>query len=61
MASSQFERDLVYFTFGDSSLKRDLENFYSFISDRNFTVGELYKALESYEKEVINFCNPYKM
>jgi hypothetical protein len=21
----------------------------------------LYKALESYEKEVINFCNPYKM
>jgi hypothetical protein len=50
MAASQFEIDLVYFTFGDSSLKRDLENFYSFISDRNFTVGELYKVLESYEK-----------
>lgn len=28
MAASECERDLVYFTFGDSSLKKDLENFY---------------------------------
>jgi poly(ADP-ribose) glycohydrolase len=52
MVASECGRGLVYFTFGDSSLKRDLENFYSFISERNFTVGQLYKALEYYDKEV---------
>ncbi len=54
MAASECGRDLYYFTFGDSSLKRDLESFYKFISGRNLTVGQIYKVLESYDKEVKN-------
>jgi poly(ADP-ribose) glycohydrolase len=61
MAASECERDLVYFTFNDSSLKKELEKFYTFISTKSFTVKHLYKALTLYDRLVIKSSKSFQI
>ncbi|XP_054155581.1 LOW QUALITY PROTEIN: poly(ADP-ribose) glycohydrolase-like [Oppia nitens] len=48
MASSQVNRDLVYFTFNNPKLKTRLDNINKFIVDTNINVGQLHRALIAY-------------
>ncbi|GIX91147.1 poly(ADP-ribose) glycohydrolase [Caerostris extrusa] len=50
MAASHTDRDLLYFTFGNKHLKKELKNIYNCLSKRNLVVGDIWKIL-------INFCN----
>ncbi|KAL9978494.1 hypothetical protein ACROYT_G016017 [Oculina patagonica] len=52
MASSACSRDLVYFTFGDAELAEDLLNIHSFITERRLTVGDVWKMMYRYGKEI---------
>ena len=45
MAASEVKRDVVYFTFGDVQLKRDLCSLYSILVDHQVTVGQVLYTL----------------
>ncbi|GBN70196.1 Poly(ADP-ribose) glycohydrolase, partial [Araneus ventricosus] len=40
MAASHTGRDLLYFTFGNKHLKKELKEIYRFISEKNLFVGK---------------------
>ncbi|KFM75872.1 Poly(ADP-ribose) glycohydrolase, partial [Stegodyphus mimosarum] len=46
MAASQAGRSMLYFTFGNENLKKELQNIYCFVKD--LSVGDLWKLLISY-------------
>lgn len=50
MAAAEAGRDLVYFTFGDTSLVRDGGEMYNFLVREAVTVGELYRILRGFGK-----------
>ena len=54
MAASQAKRDLLYFTFGDSQLKNDLEEFFQFSKSNHTCVSDLYKQVMSYHTDYQN-------
>ena len=41
MAAAQAKRDVVYFTFGDEILQKDISRLYSALLASNCTVGEV--------------------
>lgn len=43
MAAAQVGRDVVFFTFGDKSLVRELSSFHSFVVENNCNVGQVCK------------------
>lgn len=45
------ERPLVYFTFGDQRLVKELEDMYAFLCEKKVTVGQLWKVLEKFGPE----------
>nr|XP_058911098.1 poly(ADP-ribose) glycohydrolase isoform X2 [Kogia breviceps] len=51
LAAAVAERDVVYFTFGDSELMRDIYSMHTFLTERKLTVGEVYKLLLRYYNE----------
>ncbi|XP_042816191.1 poly(ADP-ribose) glycohydrolase isoform X4 [Panthera tigris] len=57
MAAAVAERDVVYFTFGDSELMRDIYNMHTFLTERKLTVGEVYKLLLRYYNEECRNCS----
>ncbi|XP_015778180.1 PREDICTED: poly(ADP-ribose) glycohydrolase-like [Acropora digitifera] len=52
MASGACSRDLVYFTFGDAELAEDLLDIHSFITERKMKVGDVWKLMRRYGKEM---------
>uniref|UniRef100_A0A8D1Y1D5 poly(ADP-ribose) glycohydrolase n=1 Tax=Sus scrofa TaxID=9823 RepID=A0A8D1Y1D5_PIG len=57
LAAAAAERDVVYFTFGDSELMRDIYSMHTFLSERKLTVGEVYKLLLRYYNEECRNCS----
>lgn len=57
LAAAVAERDVVYFTFGDSELMRDIYNMHTFLTERKLTVGEVYKLLLRYYNEECRNCS----
>eukprot|EP00092_Neocalanus_flemingeri_P015854 GFUD01017159.1.p1 GENE.GFUD01017159.1~~GFUD01017159.1.p1 ORF type:complete len:729 (+),score=277.20 GFUD01017159.1:622-2808(+) len=50
MAAAEVGRDVVYLTFGDSSLVRDGGDMYTFLVREKVTVGEIYRLLGGFGK-----------
>ncbi|XP_042552253.1 poly(ADP-ribose) glycohydrolase isoform X1 [Dipodomys spectabilis] len=57
LAAAAAERDVVYFTFGDSELMRDIYSMHTFLTERKLTVGEVYKLLLRYYSEECRNCS----
>ncbi|XP_015996434.2 poly(ADP-ribose) glycohydrolase isoform X3 [Rousettus aegyptiacus] len=57
LAAAVAERDVVYFTFGDSELMRDIYSIHTFLTERKLTVGEVYKLLLRYYNEECRNCS----
>ncbi|XP_019510604.1 PREDICTED: LOW QUALITY PROTEIN: poly(ADP-ribose) glycohydrolase [Hipposideros armiger] len=57
LAAAVAERDVVYFTFGDSELMRDIYSMHTFLRERKLTVGEVYKLLLRYYNEECRNCS----
>ncbi|XP_031574946.1 poly(ADP-ribose) glycohydrolase-like [Actinia tenebrosa] len=52
MSAAAAQRDIVYFTFGDSELAEDLLNIQSFIKEKGITIGDMWMILCKYGKEI---------
>ncbi|XP_051968811.1 poly(ADP-ribose) glycohydrolase-like isoform X2 [Xyrauchen texanus] len=48
MAAAEAHRDLIYFTFGDRELLRDVHNIHTLITERHATVGSVFSVLLQY-------------
>ncbi|XP_045697815.1 poly(ADP-ribose) glycohydrolase isoform X1 [Phyllostomus hastatus] len=57
LAAAVAERDVVYFTFGDSELMKDIYSMHTFLTERKLTVGEVYKLLLRYYNEECRNCS----
>ncbi|XP_010368646.2 poly(ADP-ribose) glycohydrolase isoform X1 [Rhinopithecus roxellana] len=57
LAAAAAERDVVYFTFGDSELMRDIYSMHIFLTERKLTVGGVYKLLLRYYNEECRNCS----
>lgn len=57
LAAAVAERDVVYFTFGDAELMRDIYSMHTFLTERKLTVGEVYKLLLRYYNEECRNCS----
>ncbi|XP_078284503.1 poly(ADP-ribose) glycohydrolase isoform X1 [Rhinoraja longicauda] len=57
MAAAEAGRDVVYFTFGDQELMTEIHDMYMFLSEKEQTVGQIYKLLERYWCEVCRTCS----
>ncbi|KAK3740796.1 hypothetical protein QZH41_010077 [Actinostola sp. cb2023] len=52
MSAAATNRDVVYFTFGDSDFSEELLDVHSFIRERGITVGDMWGILCKYGKEI---------
>ncbi|XP_057626764.1 poly(ADP-ribose) glycohydrolase isoform X1 [Chionomys nivalis] len=57
LAAAAAERDVVYFTFGDAELMRDIYNMHTFLTERKLNVGKVYKLLLRYYNEECRNCS----
>ncbi|GAB1298701.1 Poly(ADP-ribose) glycohydrolase [Apodemus speciosus] len=57
LAAAAAERDVVYFTFGDSELMRDIYSMHTFLTERKQDVGKVYKLLLRYYNEECRSCS----
>ncbi|XP_043837722.1 LOW QUALITY PROTEIN: poly(ADP-ribose) glycohydrolase [Dromiciops gliroides] len=57
LAAAAAERDVAYFTFGDSELMRDIYSMHTFLTERGQTVGQVYKVLLRYYNEECKSCS----
>ncbi|XP_031217884.1 poly(ADP-ribose) glycohydrolase isoform X1 [Mastomys coucha] len=57
LAAAAAERDVVYFTFGDSELMRDIYSMHTFLTERKLDVGKVYKLLLRYYNEECRNCS----
>ncbi|XP_051530263.1 poly(ADP-ribose) glycohydrolase-like isoform X2 [Myxocyprinus asiaticus] len=48
MAAAEAHRDLIYFTFGDRELLRDVHNIHTLITHKHATVGSVFSVLLQY-------------
>ncbi|XP_035220062.1 poly(ADP-ribose) glycohydrolase-like isoform X2 [Stegodyphus dumicola] len=48
MAASQAGRSMLYFTFGNENLKKELKNIYHFVKGKSLSVGDLWRLLIIY-------------
>ncbi|EEB20414.1 polyA glycohydrolase, putative [Pediculus humanus corporis] len=51
MASSQARRNMLYLTFGDLALKKQIEEVYNLLVENNVNVGMLYRIIRLYHRE----------
>ncbi|XP_029466558.1 poly(ADP-ribose) glycohydrolase [Rhinatrema bivittatum] len=56
MAAAEAGRDVVYFTFGDSELMREIYNMHTFLIERGQTVADIYRLLMKYYDEECEGC-----
>ncbi|XP_044880925.1 poly(ADP-ribose) glycohydrolase isoform X3 [Mauremys mutica] len=57
LAAAEAGRDVVYFTFGDAELMRDIYNMYTFLTEKGQTVGDVYRLLLRYYNEECRSCS----
>ncbi|KAL8186857.1 UNVERIFIED_CONTAM: hypothetical protein K2H54_016875 [Gekko kuhli] len=57
MAAAEAGRDVVYFTFGDAELMRDIYSMHTFLAERGQTVGDVYRLLLRYYNEECRCCS----
>ncbi|KAM6442856.1 poly(ADP-ribose) glycohydrolase isoform 1-T2 [Liasis olivaceus] len=57
LAAAEAGRDVVYFTFGDAELMRDIYNMHTFLIERGQVVGDVYKLLLRYYNEECRCCS----
>ncbi|XP_036054730.1 poly(ADP-ribose) glycohydrolase isoform X2 [Onychomys torridus] len=57
LAAAAAERDVVYFTFGDSELMRDIYSMHTFLTEKKLNVGKVYKLLLRYYNEECRNCS----
>ncbi|KAG8551818.1 hypothetical protein GDO81_004285 [Engystomops pustulosus] len=57
LAAAETGRDVVYFTFGDKELMREVYNMHKFLIEKNQTVGDIYKLLVSYYHKECKNCS----
>ncbi|KAG1945338.1 poly(ADP-ribose) glycohydrolase [Pimephales promelas] len=53
MAAAEAERDLMYFTFGDVDLRRDVSRIHTHFTHRHASVGSVFNMLLQYYERVI--------
>ncbi|XP_041066296.1 poly(ADP-ribose) glycohydrolase-like [Carcharodon carcharias] len=53
MAAAQAQRDVVYFTFGDTALMRSISEMHQVLQRSNVTVGQLYNVLAKYSRTAL--------
>ncbi|XP_030059148.1 poly(ADP-ribose) glycohydrolase isoform X2 [Microcaecilia unicolor] len=56
MAAAEAGRDVVYFTFGDSELMREIYNMHTFLTERGQTIADIYRLLLRYYTEICKDC-----
>ncbi|XP_074856198.1 poly(ADP-ribose) glycohydrolase [Carettochelys insculpta] len=57
LAAAEVGRDVVYFTFGDAELMRDIYNMHTFLTEKGQTVGDVYRLLLRYYNEECRNCS----
>ncbi|NXO04943.1 PARG glycohydrolase, partial [Rhinopomastus cyanomelas] len=57
LAAAEAGRDIVYFTFGDVELMRDIYSMHTFLCERGQTVGDVYRLLLRYYNEECRSCS----
>ncbi|XP_065602858.1 poly(ADP-ribose) glycohydrolase isoform X2 [Cyrtonyx montezumae] len=57
LAAAESGRDVVYFTFGDMELMRDIYSMHTFLCEKNQTVGDIYRLLLRYYNEECRTCS----
>ncbi|KAJ6661620.1 hypothetical protein lerEdw1_013859, partial [Lerista edwardsae] len=57
LAASEAGRDVVYFTFGDAELMRDIYSMHTFLIEKGQTVGDVYRLLLRYYNEECRCCS----
>uniref|UniRef100_J3RZM2 poly(ADP-ribose) glycohydrolase n=2 Tax=Crotalus adamanteus TaxID=8729 RepID=J3RZM2_CROAD len=57
LAAAEAGRDVVYFTFGDAELMRDIYSMHTFLTKRGQVVGDVYKLLLRYYHEECRCCS----
>ncbi|XP_048803071.1 poly(ADP-ribose) glycohydrolase isoform X1 [Lagopus muta] len=57
LAAAESGRDIVYFTFGDVELMRDIYSMHTFLCEKNQTVGDVYRLLLRYYNEECRTCS----
>ncbi|KAL0964811.1 hypothetical protein UPYG_G00329300 [Umbra pygmaea] len=56
LAASEAGRDVAYFTFGDSDLMMDVYSMHLFLTERDVSVGAVYRLLGQYYRSVCQNC-----
>uniref|UniRef100_A0A4W3H975 poly(ADP-ribose) glycohydrolase n=1 Tax=Callorhinchus milii TaxID=7868 RepID=A0A4W3H975_CALMI len=57
MAAAEAGRDVAYFTFGDRELMIEIHDMHKFLTEKEQTVGHIYRHLERYYSEVCRSCS----
>ncbi|XP_064369832.1 poly(ADP-ribose) glycohydrolase isoform X2 [Dromaius novaehollandiae] len=57
LAAAEAGRDVVYFTFGDVELMRDIYSMHTFLCEKGQTVGDIYRLLLRYYNEECRSCS----
>ncbi|XP_035394350.1 poly(ADP-ribose) glycohydrolase isoform X1 [Cygnus atratus] len=57
LAAAESGRDVVYFTFGDVELMRDIYSMHTFLCEKGQTVGDIYRLLLRYYNEECRCCS----
>ncbi|XP_005992474.1 poly(ADP-ribose) glycohydrolase isoform X2 [Latimeria chalumnae] len=57
MAAAEAGRDVVYLTFGNTELMADLYNMHHFLTEKQQTVGDVYRLLERYYNQQCRTCS----
>uniref|UniRef100_A0A8D0GPC3 poly(ADP-ribose) glycohydrolase n=1 Tax=Sphenodon punctatus TaxID=8508 RepID=A0A8D0GPC3_SPHPU len=57
LAAAEAGRDVVYFTFGDAELMRDIYSMHTFLTEKGQAVGDVYRLLLRYYNEECRSCS----
>nr|XP_008112663.1 PREDICTED: poly(ADP-ribose) glycohydrolase isoform X1 [Anolis carolinensis] len=57
LAAAEAGRDVVYFTFGDAELMRDIYSMHTFLIEKEQTIGDIYRLLLKYYNEECRCCS----
>ncbi|NWR31313.1 PARG glycohydrolase, partial [Tachuris rubrigastra] len=57
LAAAEAGRDVVYFTFGDVELMRDIYSMHTFLCEKGQTIGDIYRLLLRYYNEECRNCS----
>ncbi|GAB0097343.1 Poly(ADP-ribose) glycohydrolase [Sergentomyia squamirostris] len=59
MVCTLTRRNIAYFTFGDSTLKRDIDELFTFLVEQNLTVQNIWRGLCEFSRKKLPGCTLY--